>query len=216
MAGPLIRLCPKRSYTTLRDVTAVSAGREQGAPALAACSCASCVDCADRGVRDHARIRRRPPCHRSRLLTRAIGGSRCPRWSPYAPYPRFEPDFARGQGNQRQIVLSLKPQKQAKFVAVGCHWLRRGFHGKEGVDRARPLSRGPGALRDGSRRSGADGSPRVPARKARDTRLSPPENRRFAGVSDPQNKRMMGLEPTASCMASGSLVVPRERRNPHR
>jgi hypothetical protein len=49
--------------------------REPGAPALAARSCAYRVPGADRGVHDHARIRHRPPCHRSRLLTWAISGT---------------------------------------------------------------------------------------------------------------------------------------------
>jgi hypothetical protein len=40
----------------------------------------------------------------------------------------------------------------------------------------------------------------------------PSTNRRFPGVL---RERMMGLEPTTFCMASGSRVRAKERRQPH-
>src|SRR6266516_4555507 len=43
----------------------------------------------------------------------------------------MEPRVATG-GNRRQIDRRLKPQKQAKSVAVGCARLPEMFHGKEG------------------------------------------------------------------------------------
>jgi hypothetical protein len=41
-------------------------------------------------------------------------------------------------GNQRQIAQGLKPRKQVKSVAIGCHRLPEKFHGKEGVDGSSP------------------------------------------------------------------------------
>ena len=41
-------------------------------------------------------------------------------------------------GNQGQIGRPLKPQKQAKSVATGCHRLPEKFHGKEGVSGSSP------------------------------------------------------------------------------
>ena len=104
-------------------------------------------------------------------------------------------------GNRWQMGEPPKGPKKAQTVAVGCDRLPRGVHGKEGVDRARPCEP---RTRCSSRWKQKVGRRRVSestCEKTRDTRLSPPENRRFAGISDPQNKRMMGLEPTASCMA---------------
>ncbi len=51
--------------------------------------------------------------------------------------PLWSPVVATG-GNQRQIDWVPNPQKQAKWVATGCHQLRETFHGKEGVDDSGP------------------------------------------------------------------------------
>src|SRR6266487_3876508 len=51
--------------------------------------------------------------------------------------PLWSPGVATG-GNRRQIDRRLKPQKQAKTVATGCHQLPATFHGKEGVDGSSP------------------------------------------------------------------------------
>ena len=37
-----------------------------------------------------------------------------------------------------QIGRPSKPEKQAKSVAVACHWLPPTFHGKEGGDGSSP------------------------------------------------------------------------------
>ena len=47
-------------------------------------------------------------------------------------------------GNCWQIDRPSKPRKQAKSVAIGCHWLRETFHGKQGVCRGLPpVAEGP-------------------------------------------------------------------------
>ena len=46
--------------------------------------------------------------------------------------PLWSPVVATG-GNQRQIGPALKPRKQAKSAATGCHRLPEKFHGKQGV-----------------------------------------------------------------------------------
>src|SRR5919198_4725040 len=51
--------------------------------------------------------------------------------------PLWSPVVATG-GNRSQITEPQKRQKQAKTVAVGCHRLPRGSHGKEGVDGSSP------------------------------------------------------------------------------
>src|SRR6266545_7826837 len=57
--------------------------------------------------------------------------------------PLWSPVVATG-GNRRQIDRRLKPQKQAKTVATGCHQLPATFHGKQGVCRElSPVAGGP-------------------------------------------------------------------------
>jgi hypothetical protein len=51
--------------------------------------------------------------------------------------PLWSPVVATG-GNQWQIGVTRKPQKQAKSVATSCHRLPETFHGKEGVDGSSP------------------------------------------------------------------------------
>jgi hypothetical protein len=51
--------------------------------------------------------------------------------------PLWSPVVATG-GNRPQIDGAQKPRKQAKTVAVGCHRLPIGAHGKEGVDGSSP------------------------------------------------------------------------------
>src|SRR5438067_2454850 len=51
--------------------------------------------------------------------------------------PLWSPVVA-NSGNRQQIGESRKTQKQAKTVAAGCDWLRKTFHGKEGVDGSSP------------------------------------------------------------------------------
>jgi hypothetical protein len=51
--------------------------------------------------------------------------------------PLWSPVVATG-GNQWQIESPRKRQKQAETVAVGCHRLPIGAHGKEGVSGSSP------------------------------------------------------------------------------
>jgi hypothetical protein len=51
--------------------------------------------------------------------------------------PLWSPGVATG-GNQRQVDRQSEPHKQPKSVAVGCHRLPFGSHGKEGVDGSSP------------------------------------------------------------------------------
>src|SRR5258707_2321194 len=51
--------------------------------------------------------------------------------------PLWSPVVATG-GNRSQIGCAQRGRKQAKPVAVGCHRLRFGAHGKEGVDGSSP------------------------------------------------------------------------------
>jgi len=41
-------------------------------------------------------------------------------------------------GNRWQMERPRKRLKRARTVAVGCHWLPIGAHGKEGVDGSSP------------------------------------------------------------------------------
>jgi len=41
-------------------------------------------------------------------------------------------------GNRSQMTAARNRYKQAKTVAVGCDWLPKGAHGKEGVDGSSP------------------------------------------------------------------------------
>src|SRR5919204_3400667 len=51
--------------------------------------------------------------------------------------PLWSPVVATG-GNRSQSAHRRRPQNQAKTVAVGCHRLPFGAHGKEGVDGSSP------------------------------------------------------------------------------
>src|SRR2546430_2601928 len=63
--------------------------------------------------------------------------------------PLWSPGVATG-GNRRQIDRRLKPQKQARSVATGCHRLRATFHGKEHVcHRLPPVAEDPLLVREG-------------------------------------------------------------------
>jgi hypothetical protein len=86
---------------------------------------------------EHGRNRRQSIANRRPLVPAGSVASLCSlRWQRRME-PLWSPVVATG-GNQRQIDCVRKRLKQARTAAVGCDRLRRGVHGKEGVDGSSP------------------------------------------------------------------------------
>src|SRR5919201_3973963 len=127
--------------------------------------------------------------------------------------PLWSPVVATG-GNPSQIGSGRRPQKQAETVAVGCHRLPRGAHGKGRVDSTSLLlKRGSRSWLRNERSTAA--STETHDSMARLTRQRHPfakgQGRRGEGRASPSATPLSAL-PTYSALRRGTASAGVERR----